>query len=35
MSGRARLSSSPGEIAQQPLGFIGIVELPSLPKRPA
>jgi hypothetical protein len=24
-----------GEIAQQPLGFIGIVELPSLPERPA
>src|SRR5215472_834731 len=24
-----------GEIAQQPLGFIGIVELPSLPQRPA
>jgi len=24
-----------GEIAQQPLGFIGIIELPSLPERPA
>src|ERR1700745_2668916 len=24
-----------GEIAQQPLGFSGIVELPSLPERPA
>src|SRR5947209_17458808 len=24
-----------GEITQQPLGFSGIVELPSLPKRPA
>src|SRR5438552_11211517 len=24
-----------GEIAQQPLGFSGIVELPSLPQRPA
>jgi hypothetical protein len=24
-----------GEIAQQLLGFIGIVELPSLPERPA
>src|SRR5262249_16373645 len=24
-----------GEIAQQSLGFIGIVELPSLPERPA
>ena len=23
-----------GEIAQQPFGFIGIVELPSLPERP-
>src|SRR5512132_3761511 len=24
-----------GEIAQQPLGFIGIIKLPSLPERPA
>src|SRR4029079_121436 len=24
-----------GEITQEPLGFIGIVELPSLPERPA
>src|SRR5438309_10399416 len=29
------LIKAAGEIAQQPLGFIGIVELPSLPQHPA
>jgi len=29
------LAKSTNEIAQQPLGFIGIIELPSLPERPA
>ena len=29
------LAKPTGEIAQQPLGFIGIIELPSLPECPA
>ena len=33
-SGRLLIKPT-GEIAQQPLGFIGIIELPSLPERPA
>src|SRR6266540_606298 len=33
-SGRGLVKPT-GEIAQQPLGFIGIIKLPSLPERPA